>query len=274
MASEAPGGDAGAVAVLIEERAGELAQAGRLAAAEEALRPLMEVVPDRGRARLLLARILGQQSRYEDALAVLSGVEDGEAAELRSCLEDLRSRGRQPSRRRLAVAGAASLAGVFAAVSILPFAGQGGSNGPTSVAFATGKASPRATPGRTTPGLVETLRGWTQLVRQLESLPAGHDVRLTVAERGSAVVAVVEGTVWSSTISRRVREALHRSGVASDLSGLYVATRYEIAPADSLSAVAQRIYGDPAHWTELWEANRTTLPDPNRLRPGALLFLP
>lgn len=48
---------------------------------------------------------------------------------------------------------------------------------------------------------------------------------------------------------------------------------YRIRRGDTLSAIAARenVYGNSLLWPLLWEANKDTIPDPNRLRAGATL---
>ena len=48
---------------------------------------------------------------------------------------------------------------------------------------------------------------------------------------------------------------------------------YEVRRGDTLTAIAAResVYGNSLLWPLIWEANRDTLPDPNRLRPGQKL---
>ena len=40
---------------------------------------------------------------------------------------------------------------------------------------------------------------------------------------------------------------------------------YVVQAGDSLSAIAQKFYGDANRWTEIWEANKDKVPDPNRI---------
>ena len=53
-----------------------------------------------------------------------------------------------------------------------------------------------------------------------------------------------------------------------------------VAPGDTLTRLAARIYGDPARWRDLWEVNRgrtfneQTFDDPNLIRPGWELVVP
>lgn len=49
---------------------------------------------------------------------------------------------------------------------------------------------------------------------------------------------------------------------------------YTVKPGDSLSSIAQRLYGDPDRWTEILEANRDTLTNPDALESGMVLKIP
>ncbi|MDR1449560.1 MAG: LysM peptidoglycan-binding domain-containing protein [Propionibacteriaceae bacterium] len=52
------------------------------------------------------------------------------------------------------------------------------------------------------------------------------------------------------------------------------ASTYTVQPGDSLSAIAQRLWGEADRWPELWEANRDLTPDPDLIQPGWTLRLP
>jgi 5'-nucleotidase / UDP-sugar diphosphatase len=45
-------------------------------------------------------------------------------------------------------------------------------------------------------------------------------------------------------------------------------TTYVVRAGDSLSAIAQKFYGDANRWKEIWEANKDKLPDPNKITVG------
>ncbi len=49
---------------------------------------------------------------------------------------------------------------------------------------------------------------------------------------------------------------------------------YVIAPGDSLSSIAGAICGDVQKWRILHDANRSTIPDPNRVTPGQRIIIP
>jgi nucleoid-associated protein YgaU len=43
---------------------------------------------------------------------------------------------------------------------------------------------------------------------------------------------------------------------------------------DSLSKIAQELYGDGSRWREIFEANREQIKDPKLIRPGQELRIP
>ena len=49
---------------------------------------------------------------------------------------------------------------------------------------------------------------------------------------------------------------------------------YTVRPGDTLGAIAQRFYGDPGRYREIFEANRAILPSPDTLKPGQVLHIP
>lgn len=49
---------------------------------------------------------------------------------------------------------------------------------------------------------------------------------------------------------------------------------YTIEKGDTLSAIAKRFYGKPKYWHQVYEANRDTIEDPDRIFPGQTIKLP
>ena len=47
-----------------------------------------------------------------------------------------------------------------------------------------------------------------------------------------------------------------------------------VQSGDTLSKIAQKYYGDAALYTNIFEANRVGLSDPNKIRPGQKLRIP
>ena len=51
-------------------------------------------------------------------------------------------------------------------------------------------------------------------------------------------------------------------------------TVYEVKSGDSLSKIAQKYYGKATLWTEIYEANRDTIKDPDLIYPGQKIRIP
>ena len=49
---------------------------------------------------------------------------------------------------------------------------------------------------------------------------------------------------------------------------------YEVKSGDSLSKIAKQFYGDPMKYTEIFEANKPMLKDPDKIYPGQKLRIP
>jgi nucleoid-associated protein YgaU len=49
---------------------------------------------------------------------------------------------------------------------------------------------------------------------------------------------------------------------------------YTVTPGDTLSHLAQRFYGDHYKWGKIFEANKSTMKNPNFLFIGQKLFIP
>ena len=49
---------------------------------------------------------------------------------------------------------------------------------------------------------------------------------------------------------------------------------YVVVAGDSLSKIAQHEYGKAGEWNRIYEANRDTIKDPDRIYPGQKLRIP
>jgi nucleoid-associated protein YgaU len=49
---------------------------------------------------------------------------------------------------------------------------------------------------------------------------------------------------------------------------------YVVVKGDSLSAIAEREYGDAMEWRRIYEANRDVIENPDLIHPGQTLRLP
>jgi nucleoid-associated protein YgaU len=52
------------------------------------------------------------------------------------------------------------------------------------------------------------------------------------------------------------------------------ANTYTVKKGDTLSAIAQREYGDANEWRRIYESNRDKIDDPDLIHPGQQLTLP
>ncbi len=52
------------------------------------------------------------------------------------------------------------------------------------------------------------------------------------------------------------------------------AQTYTIEKGDTLSAISKRFYGKAKFWRQIFEANRDTIEDPDRIFPGQTIKLP
>ncbi|MCB0196884.1 MAG: LysM peptidoglycan-binding domain-containing protein [Anaerolineae bacterium] len=49
---------------------------------------------------------------------------------------------------------------------------------------------------------------------------------------------------------------------------------YEVKPGDSLSKIALEVYGNAARWSEIFEANKDQIKNPNLIHPGQKFRIP
>jgi uncharacterized protein YidB (DUF937 family) len=52
------------------------------------------------------------------------------------------------------------------------------------------------------------------------------------------------------------------------------AKTYTVAPGDSLSKIAKKVYGDGNQWKKIFEANRDQIKNPDLIHPGQVLKIP
>lgn len=49
---------------------------------------------------------------------------------------------------------------------------------------------------------------------------------------------------------------------------------YTVVAGDSLSKIAQREYGDASKWRRIYEANKSSIKDPDLIHPGQTFVIP
>jgi LysM repeat protein len=73
----------------------------------------------------------------------------------------------------------------------------------------------------------------------------------------------------------RVPTAARNSGVAFALVGALSGGTYTVQPGNTLSGIAQQVYGNSSLWRTIYDANLTVIGnDPNLIRPGEVLTIP
>lgn len=121
------------------------------------------------------------------------------------------------------------------------------------------------------------------LSRQLQGRASGAIAAQQTLEAATLLKALYDTTGLSDTQLASLRAAETQlvrgdNGKAlQTLKGIKAVAEtprpYRIRRGDTLSAIAARenVYGNSLLWPLLWEANKDSIPDPNRLRAGATL---
>jgi nucleoid-associated protein YgaU len=60
----------------------------------------------------------------------------------------------------------------------------------------------------------------------------------------------------------------------ASVSGGQSSRTYTVQSGDTLSKIAKQFYGDASKYNKIFEANRGTLSDPDKIRPGQQLTIP
>jgi nucleoid-associated protein YgaU len=93
-----------------------------------------------------------------------------------------------------------------------------------------------------------------------ESRAKEAEARISVAEKAKTQL---QGEV--DQLKKQLEEAEKK---------LAEARAYVVKPGDSLSKIAQQVYGDLNRWNEIFEANKDQIKDPNVISVGMKLRLP
>jgi LysM repeat protein len=82
----------------------------------------------------------------------------------------------------------------------------------------------------------------------------------------SAKTATVTGQVHTAAAVRQTAAAVRHTAPAT--------RTYTVRPGDTLSAIAQRFYGNPADWPYLYHVNSAVISNPNEIYVGEVLKIP
>ncbi len=61
---------------------------------------------------------------------------------------------------------------------------------------------------------------------------------------------------------------------AANASGAGAARTYKVESGDTLAGIARKLYKNSGQWPKIAEANKATLEDPTKLKPGMILVIP
>jgi LysM repeat protein len=101
------------------------------------------------------------------------------------------------------------------------------------------------------------------------------------AGKAAPAMAIAGVLVAASPAHASTTAALHITKVSGQVHTdaaarhLDTSTRtYTVQPGDTLSGIAQRIYGNPADWTWIYDDNRSVIQNPNDIYAGEVLNIP
>lgn len=97
----------------------------------------------------------------------------------------------------------------------------------------------------------------------------------TAATQAAARKRVAEAKKQAEAASReeKLRRAQERAAQARERAAARKRV-YVVQPGDSLSKIAKKVYNDASRWTEIFEANKDKIANPNIIRPGQELCIP
>ena len=114
-----------------------------------------------------------------------------------------------------------------------------------------------------------------EILNGIESISEVEDHILVEAPAKPApepnVAAPVEP---ETTVEAAAAEAPTASAAPTPKAAVEAARTYTVESGDSLWKIAEELYGDGAKYTHIFEANRDTLDDPDRIFPGQVLKIP
>ena len=108
---------------------------------------------------------------------------------------------------------------------------------------------------------------------RLEPLKANFGLKSRAVRIEAGLALAVSGPVPTKQVLERI-QSLASGGIAVDTGGLHIEPSYRVRPRDTLTSVAQAVYGDGRGWSQIWELNREILSEPGLIRPGQELLIP
>lgn len=107
----------------------------------------------------------------------------------------------------------------------------------------------------------------------LEPLKARFMLRSRAVRTESGLAVAISGAVPTKQALEQIR-SLATGSVGIDTRDLKTEPSYRVRPHDTLTSVAQAVYGDARGWPGIWESNREVLIEPGLIIPGQQLRIP
>ena len=79
---------------------------------------------------------------------------------------------------------------------------------------------------------------------------------------------------WQQEVVADVRATGASSGTHQGQPGTQGEKTYTVKSGDTLSKIAKEMFGDANAYTEIFNANRDVLSDPDKIKPGQVLKIP
>ena len=92
--------------------------------------------------------------------------------------------------------------------------------------------------------------------------------------RGAAPSEQAKGDVWSAIVAADSAHADVALDLTVDPSLAPAQQSYSVKSGDTLSKISKQFYGDANKYMKIYEANRDTLSDPDKIKPGQVLKIP
>lgn len=98
------------------------------------------------------------------------------------------------------------------------------------------------------------------------------DDQLRIAQAGADFGNVVASSSTSSSAPAGASGSVAHGSAGSN--GGWTSRTYTVESGDTLSGIAQKMYGDANKYPRIFEANQPMLKDPDRIYPGQVLRIP
>ena len=130
----------------------------------------------------------------------------------------------------------------------------------------------KVAPGET---LSDISRQYYGTTRHTALIVKANPGRITDADNvRSGLQIVIPTAPAAAPTTTAARPAAGSTTTASASTAALTTKTYRVQDDDTLSTIAERIYGSKAAWPKLHALNKAALPDPNRLKPGMVIHIP